>query len=612
MIERVGRTKYNVFAFDVESHNDAESVAKRETSIWLFSFINETSQWTDESSYGYTIDEFLDRCEKLSSQRRTNKVRPLNNLLIYIYNQSFEFSFFFPAMIKRGFKFKEKIEKNDEMTFNTITNKSCASVWIVNMKFHKWSGNVMIRDLSKLFPGGLGNVAKSFGLPTQKGEIDYTLNRLHGHVVTPEEKNYCFRDTRIIVDILLIMEKRADKEFWKSSSAATYSCRKMIKEGFPRSYRPMKAFRKFYPELDKEESDFLRNSVGGGITYAPTGWQFKNIDKPIIHIDAHQMHPTQAFKHAMPYGKGIYFKGQPPRDHIYISCCHIKLSYSGVKLHEVIKLIGLDLGEAEITVWSFEIPTILKCYIDAKITYIDGYAYRSKFLPWRQYYNDNYQKRKLAKKNHDAFNIMYYKLLNNSSYGKLLEHGHETILENFVNDNGIIDSKELPSSRANINASYTFLPVGSCIPAFSRVCLIETALKFGWKNIVYFDTDSIFAIKNEETLAALKSVNMKDELGGWGLENEIAKGQFSAPKRYKIEEIQEDGSQELVVHMAGINFKNMEMPSYEDIDIVKGDYDIQGIMRVKGGTIIVMKHKTIGVQKKYEGIYKQNVLSNNQ
>ena len=51
MIEKLGRKKYNVYAFDVESHNDPESIEKKETSIWLASFINDESKIDDESSY---------------------------------------------------------------------------------------------------------------------------------------------------------------------------------------------------------------------------------------------------------------------------------------------------------------------------------------------------------------------------------------------------------------------------------------------------------------------------------------------------------------------------------------------------------------------------------
>ena len=55
---------------DIETHNDEETRAKRETSMWLGCFINEDSKEDDENSYFYTIDEFLDRCEKMTIEKR--------------------------------------------------------------------------------------------------------------------------------------------------------------------------------------------------------------------------------------------------------------------------------------------------------------------------------------------------------------------------------------------------------------------------------------------------------------------------------------------------------------------------------------------------------------
>ena len=610
MIEKIGRKPFNVFAYDVESHNDEESQKKEETSVWLSSFIDETSNAEDEKNYFYDVKSFLNHLETISELKWRDHKRNNPNILIYVYNLSFEYSFLLPVLLKdKGFKYKNKIEKEDSYVFNSVTNKTCASVWQFELKFKKNGGQVIFRDLSKIFPSGLANVAKSFGLPTQKGEIDYTLNRLHDYKVTDEEKEYNFKDCRIIIDILFKMQERGDKDFWKSCSAATYSCRKMIREAYPHAYKPMKVFRKYYPELDTVESDFLREGVGGGITYAPNQWQFKEIDTIIGHLDIHQAHPNSGYRHLFPYGKGTYFKGNPPTDHFYICACRVKVSYSGVKLHSIIKLIGMDVATGvELVLWDFEIKTMRKCYENLEVTYIEGYAYRGRFLMWRDYYFNNYKKRLEAKKNNDDFNVMYYKLLNNSSYGKLLERGHETTFENYIQDNGVIDSFELPRDNAKINATYTYIPAGSCIPAYTRCYLVESALKLGWQNVVYFDTDSIFFIKNKESLKGMKQLNIGDNLGDFGIEKDIKRGQFTAPKRYKIEEIQEDGSIENVYHMAGVNFARLkELPAYDDLNIVSGHYVIQGVKRVRGGTLIVMKEKDIGVQPKYLDIYKKNV-----
>lgn len=620
MVQRIGRRKFNIKAMDLETHNDEESIAKGETSMWLGCYIDENSKEESEDSYFYSMDEFLDRLEKESSPRRKNDTRLCSNICIYIYNLSFEWSFILPKLLERGFTFKEQIDlKEDEFVYNSVSTKSCSSVWSVNMKFGKKNGLIWFKDLAKIFGGGLGAVAKAFKLETQKGEIDYRLNRLHNYTITKEEKNYCFRDTRIIVDILLKMQEKQDKEFFKSLSMASYSMKLLLKRGFPREAKPYGKYRELYPELDQAETDFLRRGVEGGITYAPSNWQYKVIDKKIAHIDAHQMHPSSAYFHSFPYGKGAYFKGEPKLGKI--CACRIRISYDSVKLHSIIKLIGLDaIEDFELVVWDFEIPTMKKCYVNLKIEYIDGYAYNFKKLPWRKYYADNYRKRLKAKKEKDAFYTLYYKLLNNASYGKHLEKPHNYTLVNTINDFGVIDSLVIPKQDLAVNAKYTYLGVGSCIPAYSRVALIELALLIGWEKVVYFDTDSIFFIWDKETEAVWEKVDQRDFLGGWAMEEFIDKAQFTAPKRYKTET---DGV--LTVKSGGINFNNwlvendyldeegkpcMDEVPFEEINIVSSKWLVQRAFRCKGGTLIQFQEKEMQVPKKYENIYERNKENN--
>lgn len=614
MIQRISRRKYSVYAFDIESHNDRKSIERRETSMWLGCLINDESNIRDSSSYIYSMDEFLDRLEELSSPKRKSaqESRKVKNIAIYCYNTSFEWSFILPVILKRGFKFKEHFEEEDEFVYNTISTKSCSSIWIVNMKFHKSSGNILIRDLAKIFGGGLGSVAKSFNLATQKGSINYRKNRLwkrKPYKITCKEKVYCFNDTRIIIDILIKLKD--DRIFWNSSSMASYSMKMLLKRGYPRAVKPYAEYRKEYPELGEEETAFLRRGVEGGITYAPSRWQFKEVDAQVLHIDAHQMHPSQGYEHIFPYGKGEYFTGAPTKFYSYINCCRIRISYDNVKFHSIIKLIGIDfIEDLEIVVWDFEISTMMKVYENLKIEYIDGYCYKAKVLPWRQYYADNYRKRLEAKKNGDKFLILYYKLLNNASYGKHLENPHNEVFENIVREDGVIDSVVHPKDLLSVsyNAKYTYIPVGSCIPAYSRVDLIENALKFNWKDVLYFDTDSIFVLATKENMEIWeRDFNHQDFLGGWALEEMCDKAQFTAPKRYKLEV---EGK--TIVKMAGINFQAQDKDyidnvSFDEINIISSDWQVQRAFRCKGGTIIDFQLKKVRIQEKYRHIAQKNV-----
>lgn len=642
MRQRLGRKIYDIYAMDIESHNDEDSKRKRETSMWLGCFINEESRKEDEASYFYTMGEFLDRCEALCSRKRksADESRPCRNVAVFIYNLSFEWSFLLPELLKRGFSFKQDIGKDDEWRYNSISTKSVSSVWQCQIKFGRRGGILVLRDMAKLYGGGLANVAKAFNLPTQKGEIDYTLNRLNRppRYATPEEKEYCFKDTRILVDILLEEIRRGDKDFFKAVSMASYSMLKLLKRGFPRSMKPYREFRKFYPELGKEENEFVRNALAGGICYATRNWQFKEIEGPILHIDGHQMHPSQIYLKPHPYGFGEYFKGPPTKFFKHINVCHIKVSYDDVLLHSVIKLIGRDFGDGiELYVFDFEIPTMMKCYVNLEIEYIDGYCYKARFLPWREYVHENYEARLKAKSEGDAYNTMRYKLLNNAgAYGKFVERPHTEVFENIINQDGIIDSlispKEFDDEMRMYNAKYTYVPLAS-IPAWSRVQLIETALKFGWRDVLYFDTDSIFLNLNEHTKYVLDhEINLRDELGGWSVEEISARAQFTAPKRYKLEAIGKDGEKKTILRAGGINFdfykdhtygekvkfymdeygmthkealEHIDIP-FDEVNIVSSQWQVQRAYRVKGGTIIEFQTKKMDIQPKYIEIYNRN------
>ena len=633
MFQRIARKKYRIKALDIETHNDEESIAKGETSMWLGCYIDEESKVEDDSSYFYSMEELISRWEIETNPKRSkdkNESRPVKNICCYIYNLSFEYSFILPHLLARGLEFKEHISDQDEYCYNSVSTKSCSSVWEVHIKFKKSGGTILLRDLAKIYGGGLSKVAKAFGLKTQKGEIDYRKNRLHDYVITPEEKEYCFKDTRILMEILLAMNEKNDKDFWNSCSMASYSMRRLLKKGWPKSFKPYKKYRELYPELGEEETQFLRKAVGGGITYAPDRYQFKVIDQKVAHIDLHQAHPSSAYYNLFPYGYGEYFKGKPPLGRI--CCCRVRISYDAVRLHSIIKLIGIPfIEDYELTLWDFEIPVMRKCYVNLRVEYIDGYAYKMKPLPWKKYYSENYFHRLEAKKKDDKFNILFYKLLNNASYGKHLEKPHNEIIKNIIRDDGIIDSEVSQKDDISVNARYTYIPVGSCIPAYTRKTLIEGALAIGWKHVVYFDTDSIFFIWNKETEKAWSKFNQEDFLGGWGAENPflLDRAQFTAPKRYKTEF---EGKTD--IKAGGINFdeyikrvhkdefeeiydpdemtekeaiSKINLP-FDEINIVSSVWNVQRAYRVRGGTIIEFQEKKMDIQEKYRSIYEKNVV----
>ena len=71
MIRRIGKRKYNIYSFDIESHNDDESIKLQQTSAWLLCFIDENSKIEDESNYFYSMIDFLNHLKDISSKKVT-------------------------------------------------------------------------------------------------------------------------------------------------------------------------------------------------------------------------------------------------------------------------------------------------------------------------------------------------------------------------------------------------------------------------------------------------------------------------------------------------------------------------------------------------------------
>lgn len=604
------RKTWQVYAFDVESRNDAESVAKGETSIWLASLVDERTTLEDKGAFFYDIASCVDRFAELGTPRYTHDKRLNGHALIYAFNLSFEFSFILPELVRRGFTWSPSCDEDEPMTYSVVASSTARNVWLFRVCFAK-GGLVEFRDLAKLFPCSLRTLAKSFGLKTQKGEIDYEKPRPAPYVPTEQEYRYNLDDNKIVVEILQIMKQRGDKAFFRSLSAGSYSAKKAIESAYPRSDRPLKDFRRDYPELGPDETAFLRHSVAGGISYATPHYQFKDV-RNVRHFDIHQAHPNSMVRYEYPYGRGRYFRGTPRKGPHISSCCHVTVSFSGVRLHSVIGLIGLVAAtDKELWLWDFELDTMKKAYIDLEVRYIDGYEYSTKPLPWVGYIKDNYERRLKAKAAKDDFLVAYYKLLNNSFYGKLLEHTHLFDIEPILSAAGEITSvahKREGVDEGNDNAAYTYIPVGSSIPAHTRCYLVESALTIGWDKVTYFDTDSIFFIDDPETRESSKRLSVGPDLGQWGEEAIAERAQFTAPKRYKLVE-REGGN--VVVHMAGVNFPTDEDGNpiygpYEGLNLVDGDFPTKTAKRVKGGTVIVRKVKKLGVQTKYTGVYEAN------
>lgn len=607
MKAKIGKEAYSVYCYDIESHNDEGSIARGETGVWLSCLIDETSTVEDPETFLPDVPALLARLECMTAPRkgpRGGKRKPVN-VCVFVWNLAHEWKFILPELLSEGFSFRHDMDETEEegRFFESVSTKTCSSVWRADLRFGKEYGRIVFRDLMKMFSGSLRAVAKSFGLKTQKGEIDYRKDRTApGYQPTQEEKEYNFKDVRIMVEILQKME--GDREFWNTISAASFSCAKMLKETYPGMREKIKGYRERFPILGDAEEEFVRRSYQGGLCYANPEWQFVEIDAPIKHIDYHQSYPSAiASVHAeiFPYGFGKYFQGKPSRHLGTVSCCHVRVWFDFPIYHEQIKTIGMPCASGlELWVWDFELLTMAKAYKGFRVVYLDGYEYRASPLPFRKYVLENYEKRLKAIAEGNSFLKAYYKLLNNSFYGKIAERAHESYFENVIREDGTIDSEVRACAKRP--GKYSYIPVASCITAYRRCALIEDALRLSpsGDSVLYMDTDSLFFLDNEETREGIKSLTIGEALGDFAFEADIERGQFTAAKRYKIVE-KDVGT---TVKAGGITMR--DGLDFDDVDLVEGTFTAKTAVRAKGGALIIDKVKELGVQAKYRETFDRN------
>ena len=330
-----------IYALHVEMRADKDSIAAKTTSVWLASLTD-----GETTVYDNNISDLLDRLFELVKTQ---------NICVYTYDLKYEWNAIIPELMRRDFKYASRLETR---TYNdTAADQQRSIIYCATIQPGFLNKTITFRDLKRMFPLSLEEIAAAFDINIDLNKIDNSIKRGNDYVATEEEKQYCKDYTDSIFGILKEIDKMDDSMFWSSYTIAGYSIKKIIDKSFKpsaaNSYSSRKGFRMMYPryelEKDKKELDALFHSYEGALTFALPDVQFKDINAQILHIDAHQMYPTQVCKHVFPCGKGTYFEGAAPKGKMNL--LHIKAAYDGVILNARPSLIGLDFGE-DIDLWA--------------------------------------------------------------------------------------------------------------------------------------------------------------------------------------------------------------------------------------------------------------------
>lgn len=581
MERNIGHKKFKIYSLEFGTHNDDELLKQYETNpldtetgIWCWYLIDEKVKYT-----GFNMESLISKLKELSKPSRTSS----SYVAIYTHNLSSKFSFMFPYL--QELEFNQELEEKTCNAFNIIANQSLGSVWDLKLKFHKGRSLVMFRDIQKILGGGsLDDLCKALKLPLNDIYYDTRINRrADGQKPSKNDLKAIYNRANVVQHIVNL--HKDDKYFFKASSAASYSFKQAIDFAYKGELKPYTAYREDYPVLDKSEDEFVRRSVEGGLTGCNGFYKGKE-QQNVIHYDLHNAYPSIYYKCKLPYGKGIRQNKYIEVDENFDGCLY-KGCYTVCKCCVDVQFkkfnfkreLGEYLLQVYIYCWDFEIPYLFKCYNAASCAIEETITYKTKYSRFGGYFASNYKKRLEARKEHNQYNVMYYKMLNNSFYGKTGEKAYNDIyIPKLVDGCLYVDQKH--KEEEEYLSTYTYTPLFSCVSALVRKNMFDAIFEIGLPYVYYVDTDSIFCDDNPKTREFWSKQEVRDFLGCWGLEEKLQKATFVADKRYKTLTV--DGS--TIVHNAGFTYSDNE--KYNDINLMNDTRYVAYSIKIKGGTIV--------------------------
>jgi hypothetical protein len=501
---------------EIDDENEQEDINPVETRVWVWGLCEvgniENFQW------GTTIESFIDWCQK-------------ENKEIYFHNLKFDAQFIIYYLLKNGYEYSETpLDK----TFNVIVSGmgQFFKLDIIFKKMNKKYKKVTIYDSLKKLPFTVKKIAKDFGLPMQKGEIDYKKDRPIGYIPDDEEIDYLKRDVQIVAIALGIqLENGLTRMTTASDALHTYKQiigKTKFKVQFP--VLPL--------QVDKDIRDF---GYKGGFTYVSKRYAEKDINEGIV-FDVNSLYPWVLRHCLLPFGFPLSFDGRYIDDEEYplyfqTLVCTFKIKEGKIptiQLKNNFRFVPTDYIENS----GLEPTGLVLSKPDLELFFdhydVDVYEWGGgwKFQACTgmfDEYVDHFMSMK-ATSGKGTANYFISKLLLNALYGKFGKNpdvtGKYPVLDE---ETGTLKYKKKEQEMSEP----IYLPLAAYVTSWARNKTIRTAQEL-YPRFIYADTDSIH-LEGAEVPNNIKIHNT--ELGAWKHEGTFSRGRFLRPKTY-IEEIE--------------------------------------------------------------------------
>jgi hypothetical protein len=495
---------------------DMDSEIDPETRVWVWGLCEIGN--IENFEYGTTISSFVDWCKS-------------ENKEIYFHNLKFDASFLIFYLLSNGYEYSD--EKSDK-TFNCIISGmgQFYQIEIIFKKMNKKYQKVTIYDSLKKLPFTVEKIAKDFGLPIQKGEIDYKKDRPEGYIPDVEEIDYLKRDVQIVAIALGIqMESGLTKMTIGSDALHTY-----------KTIISKQQFKNQFPVLPlKIDADIREFGYKGGFTYVSPRYAEKDIGKGIV-FDVNSLYPYcmhSSSGYLLPFGYPLYFTGRYERDQDYplffqTLVCTFKIKKNHIptlQLKNNFRFVPTDyiensgLEPVGLVLSKPDLELFFSHYDVDVYEWGGGWKFQAAVGMFDQYINEFMKLKETSGKG--TANYFISKLLLNSLYGKFGKNPDVTGKYPVIEDGRIkYKMKEQEMSDP------IYLPVAAYITSWARYTTITTAQKV-YDRFIYADTDSIHLLGDE--MPDIEVHNTK--LGAWKYEGTFDRARFLRPKTY-VEEME--------------------------------------------------------------------------
>lgn len=503
-----------------------------ETATWLE---NETYVWAwavceignpENIKIGCDINEFMEWCKKNY------------NTTLYFHNLKFDGEFILYYLMNNGYEHvKDRKEKRDK-TFTTLIS-DMGLFYSMEIYFEvkgKKCKKITIIDSLKILNMSVEQVAKSFGLPISKLELDYDRPRPRGYELQDYEKEYITNDVRIMALALDVLFKQSLESMTAGSNA--------LKDF--KTTHSIRRYNRMFPELNYNIDHDMRQGYKGGFTYLNPIYKEKDIGKGVV-LDVNSLYPSVMYKEPMPIGEPVLFQGKYEEDKVYplyiqmLSCCFElkpgKIPTIQIKGSHFIENEYLESSYGEIitlVLSNIDLELFLDQYNVSELTYECGWKFKAMNGIFTDYI-DKWIKVKIeATKSGNKGMRQIAKIALNSLYGKFATSLDVQSKYPYLED-GIV--KYYLGEKDRKKGLY--LPVGIFITSYARNKTIRTSQaikdysikKYGKDLYVYSDTDSIHTLLPIEELKQFCEID-DVELGKWKHESDFTKARFVRQKCY--------------------------------------------------------------------------------